>query len=186
MGRKPPSRPGSPGNSKKPRPIDAPVPGMLPRAHLAPAGRLLILAAGLVWLSCGCWPAHGPSAYGKIHQCAISGDVDCVAGELQADPKAVNLPEDYGLTPLHLAAQYCHSNVAALLLQHGATVDSRASDQATPLHLAAQEGCTEVVTLLLEHHAAIEAKDDQGRTPLMRAEQWHQTNVVELLKNWNH
>jgi ankyrin repeat protein len=118
----------------------------------------------------------------KIHQCAMTGDLPGVVAEVARDPRLVNLPEDYGQTPLHLAAQNCHSNVVAFLLSRNATVDARGSDDETPLHLAAQEGCGDVVTLLLNHHATINAKDKEGRTPLKRAEEWGQPAIVSMLK----
>jgi ankyrin repeat protein len=145
------------------------------------------LLLSLLWIGCilagsGCWSAHPHSAYRAIHQYAINGDASGVAAELANNPNGVNLPEDDGLTPLHLAAENCHSNVVVLLLERGAKINATDKDKATPLHLAAQEGCSDVVTVLLEHGAKINARDDNNRTPLLRAEQWHQEDVVLLLK----
>ena len=133
-------------------------------------------------LAGGCWPAHPHSAYRTIHQCAINGDAAGVSADLAKYPEDVNLPEDDGLTPLHLAAENCHTNVVVLLLNKGAKIGVQGSDNETPLHLAAQEGCTNVVAILLEKGADMNARDKQGRTPLVRAQQWHQTNVVTLLQ----
>jgi ankyrin repeat protein len=141
---------------------------------------LMVAAAGL--MTSGCWPAHPHSAYLTIHKCAINGDAAGVAAELAAHPDEVNQPEDGGLTPLHLAAENCHTNVVVLLLDKGADINILANDRATPLHLAAQEGCTDAVTVLLDHSAKPNLRDDQGRTPLLRAEQWHQDGIVQLLK----
>ena len=94
----------------------------------------------------------------------------------------VNAMDGDGLTPLHLAAENCHSNVVALLLAKGAKINVTAQDHATPLHLAAQEGCTDVVEVLLDRSAKINLRDNQNRTPLRRAEQWHQDAVAQLLK----
>ncbi len=141
---------------------------------------LVVVAGGL--LTSGCWPAHPHSAYRSIHQCAINGDAAGVSAELKAHPEEVNLPEDDGLTPLHLAAENCHTNVVVLLLEKGAKLGVKGNDDETPLHLAAQEGCADVVAILLTKGAEIDARDRQGRTPLARAQQWHQTNVVTLLQ----
>jgi ankyrin repeat protein len=139
----------------------------------------LIAICGL--LEGGCWPAHPPSTYGTIHEYAQSGDVAGVQAILEKSPNQLNLAEDDGQTPLHLAAEHCHSNVVSLLLRKGAKINIQASDDETPLHLAAQEGCEEVVKLLLAKGADTSAKDKQGRTPLDRARQWKQTNIVSLL-----
>lgn len=141
---------------------------------------LVAVACGL--LVSGCWPAHPHSTYRSIHQCAINGDASGVASLLAENPAALNLPEDNGLTPLHLAAENCHSNVVALLLSKGANINITADDNETPLHLAAQEGCADVVELLLAKGANVNMHDKQGRTPLNRAQQWHQTNIVALLQ----
>jgi ankyrin repeat protein len=141
---------------------------------------MLVVVFGL--LTSGCWSAHPHSAYRAIHQLAINGDAAGMAAELKQHPDELNLPEDDGLTSLHLAAQNCHADVVVLLLDKGANINVRADDQATPLHLAAQEGCTNVVTVLLAHSAKINLRDNQNRTPLTRAEQWHQAAVVQLLK----
>jgi ankyrin repeat protein len=143
---------------------------------------LLVMLVAVGLLASGCWSAHPHSAYRPIHQCAINGDAAGVAAELKQFPDELNLPEDDGLTPLHLAAENCHSNVVALLLAKGAKINVTAQDHATPLHLAAQEGCTDVVEVLLDRSAKINLRDNQNRTPLLRAEQWHQDAVAQLLK----
>jgi ankyrin repeat protein len=144
--------------------------------------RLVIVAVALGLMTSGCWSAHPHSAYRTIHQYAINGDAAGVAAELAEFPDELNLPEDDGLTPLHLAAENCHTNVLMLLLDKGADVNVTAKDKSTPLHLAAQEGCTDVVTALLMRGAKINARDNQNRTPLGRAELWHRDSLVQLLR----
>ncbi len=149
----------------------------------SPARFLILLLAATCGLGAGgCWSAHPHSAYRLIHQYAISGDLTNVTAELAQHPDELNLPEDDGLTPLHLAAENCHTNVVVLLLDRGAKIDVLANDDATPLHLAAQEGCADVVTVLLAHKARTDMRDKQGRTPLDRARLWKQTNIVTLLQ----
>jgi len=146
--------------------------------------KLLLVSsvAALGMMTGGCWSTHLHSAYRKIHQYAINGDVAGVAAELAQHPDELNLPEDHQLTPLHLAAQNCYTNVVMLLLNKGAGKNAKADDKATPLHLAAQEGCVDVVELLLARGVKINERDDQKRTPLLRAKQWHQDDVVQLLQ----
>lgn len=143
---------------------------------------VFIVVAFVAIMASGCWTANHHTAYRAIHQYAINGDVAAVAAELAQHPDELNLPEDHELTALHLAAENCHTNVVALLLDKGATINVRADDLATPLHLAAQEGCTDVVTLLLARSAKINLRDNQSRTPLDRAKQWQQDDTVKLLK----
>jgi ankyrin repeat protein len=147
-----------------------------------PSLATLLLTTVLAVAGAGCFHAPQHSAYREIHASARDGDVAQVAGDLAQNPGDLNLPDDAGLTPLHLAASACHTNVVALLLDQGAQIDRPAKDGATPLHLAAQEGCADAVNLLLVRGADVNARDDQKRTPLVRAEQWHQDAMVPLLR----
>ncbi len=143
--------------------------------------RAAVLTAVLAIVCEGCFLLHQQSAYRLIHEYAEDGDVTRVAEELTKNPGNLDLPDDAGLTPLHLAAAHCRNNVVALLLDKGADINRKANDDATPLHLAAQEGCTDVVMMLLSNRANVNARDDQGRTPLVRAEQWHRGDIVQLI-----
>src|ERR1039458_8305117 len=109
--------------------------------------QLVIATAALGLMTSGCWSAHPHSAYRTIHQCAINGDAAGVAAELAKFPDELNLPEDGGLTPLHLAAENCHTNVVVVLLEKGADMNIMANDKTTPLHLASQQGCADVVAV---------------------------------------
>src|ERR1035441_6812830 len=144
--------------------------------------QLVIVAAAVGLMTNGCWSAHPHSAYRTIHQCAINGDAAGVAAELAKFPDELNLREDGGVTPLHLAAENCHTNVVVLLLEKGADLNIMANDKATPLHLASQQGCADVVAILLAKGADVNARDNQGRTPLTRAKLWHQDAIVQLLQ----
>lgn len=144
--------------------------------------QVVLVAAACGLLTSGCWPAHPHSAYRTIHQAAINGDVAGVAAELAKHPDELNLPEDDGLTPLHLAADHCNTNVVVFLLDKGANMNITEKNHATPLHLAAQEGCTDVVRVLLNRGAQVNLRDDQQRTPLLRAEQWQQAAAAQILR----
>ena len=141
----------------------------------------LVLSATLIAFGNGCLPPPH-SSYRPIHQFAETGDAVAVAQDLATNSGDLNLPDDAGLTPLHLAANHCHTNVVMLLLNQGAKVNARAAGGATPLHLAAQEGCADAVTMLLAKGAKINARDDQGYTPLKRAELWHQDAVAQIIR----
>jgi len=143
----------------------------------------IVIGATLLGVFCaGCDQRNVHSAYREIHGAARDGDVAQVAGDLTQNPDDLNLPDDAGLTPLHLAASHCHTNVVTLLLDKGAKIDYPAKDGATPLHLAAQEGCADAVDLFLARGALVNARDNQKRTPFVRAQQWHQDSTVQLLR----
>lgn len=145
--------------------------------------RSAILTAAVAIACAGCFlipPAHSKNR--PIHEYAADGNVAAVAQDLATNSYDLNLPDDAGRTPLHLAATHCHTDVVLLLLNKGAKIDVKAKGGATPLHLAAQEGCADVVNLLLAKGAKANAHDDQGRTPLDRAVQWHRDAIAEIIR----
>ena len=150
--------------------------------HFHSSAWATLIATATLLICAGCATPLKHSAYRDIHAAARDGDVTQVAADLAQNPGDLNLPDDAGLTPLHLASASCHTNVVMLLLDRGAKVDAMEKDGATPLHFAAQEGCTDAVKLLLDRGANANARDKQGRTPLTRSEQWHQDSVGILLR----
>jgi ankyrin repeat protein len=144
--------------------------------------QIAVLIAFCTMMSSGCCHSHGPSKFRTIHQFAIDGDVTGVATRLRANPSDLNLPDDFGQTPLHLASIHCRTNVVALLLDKGANIEARAKGGPTALHLAAQSGCITVATMLLSKGANVNSRDGEGRTPLRRALQWHQDSMAALLR----
>ena len=105
----------------------------------------------------------------------------------------VNKPKcfDYNLdgleekiSPLHAAAEYGHTEIVKILLEHGANVNAVLLEEVihnTPLHKAAQYGHLEIMKLLLENGADINA-NIEGYTPLFFAAM-HGTSmeVIEYL-----
>ncbi|MEW6141522.1 MAG: ankyrin repeat domain-containing protein [Thermodesulfobacteriota bacterium] len=66
---------------------------------------------------------------------------------------------------LWIAVRCSHLNVAALLLDRGALVDERDSENWTPLMLACQRWQVKLVRMLLERGANPNATDHRGSTP---------------------
>ena len=71
-----------------------------------------------------------------------------------------------GLTAVHLAAAYGHTEAVALLLERGADLHARAVNMATPLHCAAEANRTEVITQLLDCGADVHARANKEDTAL--------------------
>lgn len=85
-------------------------------------------------------------------------------------------------TPLHAALAGRRSEVAKLLIEHGADIDNIAGGGWTPLHLASANGDAEMVNVLLSRGANVNRKNDDGNTPLALAEEHKHDAIVELLK----
>ncbi|KAK1764670.1 hypothetical protein QBC33DRAFT_546789 [Phialemonium atrogriseum] len=78
----------------------------------------------------------------------------------------IETKDEYGRTPLSLAARNGHEAMVKLLLEKGADTETKDKYGQTPLSWAAMNGHEAVVKLLLEKGADIETKDEYGQTPL--------------------
>jgi len=142
-----------------------------------------LVACVFVFALEGCFllpPPH--SDYRPIHQAAGGGDVTTVAAILATNPAALNIREDGGRGPLHVAAAHCRTNVVALLIEKRANLELKGKTGETPLHVAAQEGCVDAVTMLVSKGANVNARDKDGHTPLKRAIDYEQSATTNLLR----
>ncbi|HEX6046247.1 MAG TPA: ankyrin repeat domain-containing protein [Pyrinomonadaceae bacterium] len=96
----------------------------------------------------------------------------------------VNLPsrESMKVTPLASAAAAKQTEIARLLIAHGANVNARAASGHIPLHEASANGNVDLVKLLIESGADVNAKTDDGKTPLDFAVEYKRDAVADLLK----
>ncbi|NXS01770.1 ANR27 protein, partial [Oxylabes madagascariensis] len=77
-------------------------------------------------------------------QCSKCGPAQKKFSRICANGLGVNVSNQEGLTPLHMAALHGHGELAALLLRHGASASARNAQLAAPLHLACQKGHCQV------------------------------------------
>jgi ankyrin repeat protein len=84
-------------------------------------------------------------------------------------------------TPLHLASERGHLEMARTLIERGASVSARKYEGRTPLHLASYSGWPEVTRMLIERGADVSAKDKDGQTPLHLASQSGRLEVAHML-----
>jgi len=91
-----------------------------------------------------------------------------------------------GYTCLMIAACYGHLDICRLLIDKGAKVEAKDSNDWTSLHCAASQGHVEIVRLLCDCGADVEARDRWGRRPLHYAARWDRISVVkELIEERN-
>jgi ankyrin repeat protein len=96
----------------------------------------------------------------------------------------VNVKNEAGLTPLHVAVIGDDEELVRLLITSGADINARMSNRLarTPLHIAAVRGYKKLVALLVADGAYVSIKDGQGRTPLDLAKLGGRTEIV----GWPH
>ncbi|XP_015777362.1 PREDICTED: uncharacterized protein LOC107355329 isoform X6 [Acropora digitifera] len=87
-----------------------------------------------------------------LHKASVNGEYEEVKKYLSSGC-AVDVKDQFLLTPLHLACWYGHESVVKLLLQHGADVNATDRFQFTPLHKAERRNYQSIVKLLLNHKA---------------------------------
>lgn len=73
------------------------------------------------------------------------------------------------------------SEIAEILITHGADVNKKTNKGMTPLMIASEAGNTLIVKQLIAAKADIEAKDKKGMTALMIASQEGKAPIVEML-----
>jgi ankyrin repeat protein len=86
-------------------------------------------------------------------------------------------------TPLLVASREGHSQVARVLLEHGANVESRneSGPDWSPLERATKNGHVEVIKVLLEHGADVMTLETNGETPLHLALAYGQPAAARVL-----
>lgn len=109
-----------------------------------------------------------------------SGHVKLLELLLETDAK-VNYCDQYGLTPLHVAAIKGHKDVAMLLVEYGSELDSQDSDGHTPLHLAVESGDKDMVEVLLNRGGDVNAMSNKGATPLYISQLLRFDSITKLL-----
>ncbi|XP_065186272.1 transient receptor potential cation channel subfamily A member 1-like [Sycon ciliatum] len=96
--------------------------------------------------------------------------------------KLVNKQDSSGLTPCHWASIEDHANVLELLLESGASPDSKDLNRCTPLHYAAERGSVHIAQVLLRYAPGIvNLQDVDETTPLLNACSSGHGNMVKLL-----
>jgi len=86
-----------------------------------------------------------------------------------------------GSSPLHYAAQYGQTDIAAFLIRAGVTIDGRNKVERTPLHVATCSGHTDLVHLFLHMEADVDCQDMLQMTPLHFAVERDYPEIIELL-----
>jgi hypothetical protein len=121
---------------------------------------------------------------GEIHEAVADGDVAKVEALLKRNPRLIQSADEYGETPLHIAAICGQEDIAKLLLAHHADVNAKDNVGQTPLHIVAREGYVEIAKLLIAHRATVNVKDNEGKTPLHCAARRGNKKIAVLL--WVH
>ncbi len=109
-----------------------------------------------------------------------NGNTEAVKQLLEAGTD-VNAKNNFGDTPLMLAARYGHNETVGLLLESSADINANNNYGWTALMWAARYGHTETVKFLLEKGADVNRENRHGNTALLFAAYDGSTEMMKLL-----
>uniref|UniRef100_A0A8D0FUF0 Ankyrin repeat and SOCS box containing 3 n=1 Tax=Strix occidentalis caurina TaxID=311401 RepID=A0A8D0FUF0_STROC len=126
--------------------------------------------------------SHSWSGWNSLHLASFQGCPEIMKILLEKGASK-ECKDDFGITPLFVAAQYGKLESLRLLVSHGADINCQAKDRATPLLIAAQEGHTECVELLLSKgaDANLYCNQDNWQLPIHAAAEMGHKKILELL-----
>ncbi|QMV45638.1 hypothetical protein HC358_00465 [Wolbachia pipientis] len=104
----------------------------------------------------------------------------CHSGKLR---EVVNIENNQGQTPLHIAAENGWLNIVKYLISKGANTNAKDKYGRTPLHIAAKNGEFDMVKYLINEGANVNAKDKFDSTPLHSAAENGELSIVRYLIN---
>lgn len=100
-----------------------------------------------------------------IHTATLLGNLEAIHQHIKAGSD-LNEKDEYGSSPLIIAATFGKTEVARALIEAGADVNCRNNDGSTPLYCAAFFCRTEIVQALLDKGADKKIKNNFGSTAL--------------------
>ena len=101
-----------------------------------------------------------------LYFCIMNGNAKLVPALINSN--SVNLPNNYGYTPLHLAIFYSSPEITKILLSSNAdpNISDTALTKKSPLHFAVLLPSDEIARLLLGSGAKVDALDSNGDQPI--------------------
>ncbi|XP_042503816.1 poly [ADP-ribose] polymerase tankyrase [Macadamia integrifolia] len=132
--------------------------------------------------------SNTPPHLRPLAEAAQVGDVDALRQALDNLSGSIDEPVEDGDTALHLACLYGYLPCVQLLLERGASMETKDEDGAIPLHDACAGGYMEIVRLLINGandtdcvKRMLDTVDVEGDTPLHHAARGEHVDVIQLL-----
>ena len=119
-----------------------------------------------------------------LYIAAETGQVDIIE-MLVGQGLDVNIQDNRGFTPLHVAADQNQLESACTLIGLGGrrSMTVTADELGTPLHLAAAEGHKDMVSLLLKEGCPTDVIDGNSQSPVHVAAMSGEVDIIEMLIN---
>ncbi len=118
-------------------------------------------------------------AEAKIFAAAKAGDIQLLQESL-ASADAVNMRNEDGKSPLHIAVKHNKKDACVFLLSHSAEISAKDTAGNTALHLAGHYGYKKICKLLIDREAHINERNSKLETPLHMAARNANKEICEL------
>ena len=120
----------------------------------------------------------------NVFEVARKGTIEEAKQLLKANPKAFNVVNEEGFSPLTLACYRGNNEVAKLIIENGGDINHK-SLSGTPLMASIVKGNNDMISFLLLKNADVNLTDETGITALMYAAMFKNKNAVMLLLQKN-
>lgn len=117
----------------------------------------------------------------KFFQAEMQGDIDKVKELLAKNKKLLDIRNDKGGTPLHVATKLGKLEIAKFLVAEGADVNALNDKKRNPLHVAATHNQAELTRFLAASGTELDARSDILSVPLHDAVVTGNVEIVKIL-----
>ena len=115
-----------------------------------------------------------------VFDIARRGTLDQAKEAVKKNPKAFQVTNDEGYSPLILACYRANNEVAKYLVETGSDINGN-SAMGTPLMAAVVKGNAEMAKYLLDHKANPNISDANGTTALIYASMFKNAEIIKTL-----
>jgi len=115
-----------------------------------------------------------------VFEVARTGTVDEVKVILKINPKAFDVLNKDGYSPLILASYKSNNNVAKLLIESGCNINTKTA-MGTPLMACVVKGNNEIAKILIQKNASVNEVDANGTSAIIYCAMFKNYEIAALL-----